>query len=91
MVDDGQLLADVENFPGYPDGVMGPAMMEDLQKQFSKLGFVQVADFFEDSKITRLEEVVTKLFLMLLLVMVRCHLMAVKFLFACMVMNTIVG
>ena len=38
--------------------------MEDLQKQFSKLGFVQVADFFEDSKITRLEEVVTKLFLM---------------------------
>jgi thioredoxin reductase (NADPH) len=31
----GQLMItnDVENFPGYPDGVMGPEMMMDLEKQ----------------------------------------------------------
>ena len=32
------LTSDVENFPGYPDGVMGPAMMEDLQKQAERFG-----------------------------------------------------
>ena len=50
---------DVENFPGFPDGVMGPDLMDSLRAQAEKFGAELVTDDITDVDLTGAVKVVT--------------------------------
>jgi thioredoxin reductase (NADPH) len=50
----GQLMltTDVENYPGFPDGVMGPVLMADMRKQAERFGTTFLAQDVDEVDLT---------------------------------------
>jgi thioredoxin reductase (NADPH) len=57
----GQLTitSEVENYPGYPEGVLGPKMMEDFRKQAARFGTDYAIGLVTDIDVTRRPFVLT--------------------------------
>ncbi|MFM6954135.1 MAG: thioredoxin-disulfide reductase [Sphingobacteriaceae bacterium] len=67
IVPGGQLTqtTDVENFPGYPKGIMGPQMMEDFREQAARFGtdirfgYATKVDFSVSPRLVVIDEIKT--------------------------------
>ena len=57
----GQLTTttEIENFPGYPEGIAGTEMMADLKKQAQRFGAAYIADEVMDIQLDGSEKQIT--------------------------------
>ena len=49
---------DVENFPGFPDGVLGPDLMDSMRKQAERFGAELIADDVTEVDLTSTPKVI---------------------------------